>query len=187
MESSVGRRFAVASILAVVASVASASPAAARRLSFAERVDAQEAIERVYYSHQIGATLPFEKAVPRAVLEHKVELALRRSAALERFWHEPITAEALRAEALRIAQSTRFPARLREIYAALGHDDFLFEECFARGILAERLVRSFYSGGDAVGDSARLSRSAAGVVAGAGTEPFDTWWRRVEPDLDPGS
>jgi len=36
------------------------------------RVQAQEAIERVYYSHQIGAKRPFEQAVPRSVLEEKV-------------------------------------------------------------------------------------------------------------------
>src|SRR5437867_13033778 len=36
-----------------------------RSLTFEDRVAAQEAIERVYYSHQIGATLSFEEAVPR--------------------------------------------------------------------------------------------------------------------------
>ncbi|HMC81802.1 MAG TPA: hypothetical protein VKL61_01055, partial [Candidatus Polarisedimenticolia bacterium] len=37
----------------------------ARELTFEERVDAQRAIARVYYSHQIGATQPFDEAVPR--------------------------------------------------------------------------------------------------------------------------
>ena len=48
------------------------TPALARDLSFEDRVRAQEAIERVYYAHQIGATKPFEQAVPRDVLEKKV-------------------------------------------------------------------------------------------------------------------
>ena len=43
-----------------------------RDLSFAERVEAQRAIERVYYSHQLGATQPFEEATPAALLEKKV-------------------------------------------------------------------------------------------------------------------
>ena len=36
--------------------------AAARELTFDQRVDAQEAIERVYYSHRIGTTRSFEEA-----------------------------------------------------------------------------------------------------------------------------
>src|SRR6266849_5681129 len=52
--------------------VCSGVEASARDLTFEERVKAQEAIERVYYSHQIGATKGFEEAVPRAVLEKKV-------------------------------------------------------------------------------------------------------------------
>ena len=34
----------------------------ARELTFEDRVDAQAAIERVYYAHQIGTTTPFEAA-----------------------------------------------------------------------------------------------------------------------------
>ncbi len=43
------------------------SESAARNspLTFEERVRAQEAIERVYYAHQIGTKLTFEEAVPR--------------------------------------------------------------------------------------------------------------------------
>ena len=36
-----------------------------RQLTFQERVEAQQAIERVYYSHQIGAAKKwFEEAIP---------------------------------------------------------------------------------------------------------------------------
>jgi hypothetical protein len=51
-------------------------PAHARDLTFEERVRAQEAIERVCYSHQIGAEAPFEQAVPRTVIEQKVRPVL---------------------------------------------------------------------------------------------------------------
>src|SRR2546422_9105026 len=37
-------------------------------LTFEERVEGQEAIERVYYAHQIDASRRFEEAVPRRVL-----------------------------------------------------------------------------------------------------------------------
>lgn len=58
----------------------------ARDVTFEERVACQEAIERVYYSHQIRATKPFEEAVPRNVLENKVRTYLRQSMALEELW-----------------------------------------------------------------------------------------------------
>src|SRR5262249_5130072 len=156
---------------------------------------AQRAIERVYYSHQTGATLPVEQAVPQELLEHKVRTYLRESAALEKYYRSAITGEALRREAERIVASTRFPDRLREIDAALGHDPFLFEECFARPVLVERLLRSFYShdarfsvpaaqgnvqddrsaAADAHAPAGR-SHPAAGISRPQG---FEDWWRRV--------
>jgi hypothetical protein len=54
-----------------------ATTAAARSLSFEDRVLAQEAIDRVYYSHQIGATKSFEEAIPRETLERKVRIYLQ--------------------------------------------------------------------------------------------------------------
>ena len=35
-----------------------------REISFQQRVEAQDAIKRVYYSHQIDARRTFEEAVP---------------------------------------------------------------------------------------------------------------------------
>ena len=122
------------------------SSARERGLSFEERVRAQEAIERVYYSHQLEAAAPFEKAVPRAVLEAKVTRYLKQSAALEEVWRTPVTGAMLEAELRRIASRTRDPERLREIYSALGDDSILIQECFARAALVERLTRSFFEG-----------------------------------------
>jgi hypothetical protein len=59
-------------LFAIVLTCSSFTPILARTLSFEERVRAQEAIERVYYSHQIGATRPFEDAMPRSRIEEKV-------------------------------------------------------------------------------------------------------------------
>jgi len=114
--------------------------AAAREPSFEERVRAQDAIERVYYRHQIGATRAFEEAVPRALLEKKVAAYLERSASLESVRHAPLTQEMLRSELARIRKSTRFPERLAEIEEALHHDADLIAECLARPVLVERLL-----------------------------------------------
>src|SRR5438034_7469217 len=94
----------------------------ARDLTFEDRVKAQEAIERVYYSHQIGATKPFEEAVPPWVLEQRVTTYLKESVALEEFWHTPVTADMLRGETERMARQTRTPVRIQELYNAIGND-----------------------------------------------------------------
>src|SRR5262245_7184897 len=123
-----------------------ALPVFARELSFEERVKAQRVIEKVYYAHQIGTTRPFDEAVPRSILEKKVQTYLRQSVALEKFWQTPVTAPALQSEMHRIAKETHFAGRLREIYAALGHDFFLVQECVARPVLVDRLARNFLAG-----------------------------------------
>src|SRR5437899_292509 len=125
--------------------VASTGITSARDLTLEERIQAQEAFERVYYSHQEGTTKPFEEAVPRAVLERKVRTMLEQSAALEAIWNRPVTAEALQRETERIAHGTRMAERLRELYAALGNDAFLFQETVARAALVERLARSSFA------------------------------------------
>src|SRR5213594_2764659 len=96
----------------------SASLLQARDLTFQDRVQAQEAIERVYYSHQIGAALPFERAVPRAAIEAKVRRTLKLSGALERIWNAPVTRLALERELQRIARDSRLADQLEEIYRA---------------------------------------------------------------------
>ena len=68
--------------VALVVLTASAAEAQGRELTFADRVAAQEAIERVYYSHQIGAERSFEEAVPRERLERKVVKDWTRTAGL---------------------------------------------------------------------------------------------------------
>ncbi len=151
-------RLAVVSLLLLSAFFTSS--ARERSLSFEERVRAQEAIERVYYSHQLEVTEPFEKAVTRRVLEAKVTRALKQSAALEQVWRTPVTAPMLAAELERIAADTRFPDRLHEIYAALDNDSVLIQECFARPALVERLSRSFFEGDRGLHAAARAEAEA---------------------------
>ena len=80
-------RYAVLCLtLAIVVFRIAAIAASARDWSFDERGKAQAAIERVYYSHETGASKPFEQAAPRAFLEKKVHKYLRETAALEKYW-----------------------------------------------------------------------------------------------------
>ena len=122
-----------------------AAPPTPRALTFQDRVRAQEAIERVYYSHQLGVTKPFEQAVPRDVLEAKVRKYLDETTALEAQWRTSVTDEMLQRELARMAGGTRMPERLLELYAALGNDPFLVKECLARATLVDRLAHNFYA------------------------------------------
>ena len=76
----------------------------------------------------------------QAQLEKKVKDYLRNSQELEDYWQRPITADQLQAEMDRMAQHTKQPEVLRELFAALGNDPFVIAECLARPLLAERLL-----------------------------------------------
>src|SRR5438876_3325249 len=128
-----------------------ASYPVAARLTFAERVVYQRAIEQVYWRHRIW---PKERPDPKpsldavmsqAQLEKKVADYLRNSQALENYWRQPITAEQLQAEMDRMAQHTKQPEVLRELFSALENDPFVIAECVARPVLAERLLTGSYA------------------------------------------
>jgi N-acetylneuraminic acid mutarotase len=122
-----------------------------RALTFAERVIYQRAIEEVYWRHRIW---PTERSDPKpsldvvmsqAQIEKKVEDYLHDSQALEDYWQRPITAEQLQGEMDRMAQHTRQPEVLCELFAALENDPFVIAECLARPTLAERLLRDVHT------------------------------------------
>jgi hypothetical protein len=147
------------SVLGVVLLFPSNLPA--RDLSFDDRINAQEAIERVNYSHQIGASKPFEEAVQREVLEKKVRAYLKHTVALQTFWRTLVTAEMLHAEMERMARQTRMPGRLLEVYAALGNDPLLVQECIARPALVDRLSRNFFANDETIQAAARHEAEAS--------------------------
>src|SRR5438552_7462588 len=127
---------------------------AAAGLAFAERVAYQRAIEDVYWRHRIwprnGGERPDPKPLLDAVmsqaqLEKKVADYLRKSQALEDYWQRPITAEQLQAEMDRMAQHTKQPEVLHELFDALGYDPVVIAECLARPALADRLLTSSYA------------------------------------------
>src|SRR5206468_4627451 len=81
----------------------------------------------------------------RLLLEKKVTDYLLKSQALEEYWQRPITAEQLQAEMDRMAQHTKQPEILQELFDALGNDPFVIAECLARPALAERLITNWYA------------------------------------------
>ncbi len=116
-----------------------------RTLSFHDRLAAEEAIARVYYAHQLGALLPFEKAVPRSALEKRLIDSLERSAALEETWRVPVTSLSLQRELERIVRNSRSPDKLQEILTAMNGDVFLLMETLVRSTLVARLSESFFA------------------------------------------
>ena len=119
---------------------------AQRPLTLQERVSYQTAIEEVYWRHRIW---PKERPDPKpsldavmsqAQIEKKVRDYLRNSQAVADYWQRPIAAEQLQAEMDRMAQNTRQPEVLQELFEALGNDPFVIAECLARPVLAERLL-----------------------------------------------
>jgi N-acetylneuraminic acid mutarotase/subtilisin-like proprotein convertase family protein len=119
-----------------------------RTLTFAERVAYQRAIEEVYWRHRIWPTArpdskpSLDAVMSQAQLQKKVATYLRNSQALEDYWQRPITAEQLQAEMDRMAQYTKQPEVLRELFEALGNDPFVIAECLAGPVLSERLFKS---------------------------------------------
>src|SRR6266404_5542859 len=122
-----------------------------RTLTFAERVSYQRAIEEVYWRHRIwpkerpDAKPPLDAVMSQAQLERKVHDYLRNSQALEDYWQRPLTAEQLQAEMERMAQNTKQPEVLKELFDALGNDPFVIAECLAGPALANRLLTSWYA------------------------------------------
>jgi hypothetical protein len=117
-----------------------------RSLSLADRVVYQRAIEDVYWRHRIW---PKERPDPKpaldtvmsqAQLESKVAGYLHDSLVLEDDWQKPITANQLQAEMERMAQHTKQPDVLRELFEVLENDPFVIAECLARPVLAQRLL-----------------------------------------------
>ena len=124
------------------ASVAAPAIQKNRTLTFAERVAYQRAIEDVYWRHRIWPKAnpkpSLDVVMSQAQLEKKVADYMRNSQTLEHYWQRPLTAAQLQAEMDRMAQHTKQPEVLRELFEALGNDPFVIAECLARPLLAER-------------------------------------------------
>src|SRR5215471_10548140 len=117
-----------------------------RTLTFAERVTYQRAIEEVYWRHRIwpkerpDSKPSFDAVMSQAQLQKKVADYMGESQMLEDYWQRPITPKQLQAEMDRMAQHTKQPQVLREIFQSLGDDASVVAECLARPLLAHRLL-----------------------------------------------
>src|SRR5439155_7375423 len=124
---------------------------AAAGLTFEERVAYQRAIEEVYWRHRIwrkerpDPKPSLDTVMSQAQIEQKVADYLRKSLALEDYWQRPIAGEQLQAEMNRMAQQTKQPEVLRELYEALDNDPLVIAECLARPVLAERTLATVAS------------------------------------------
>ena len=122
-----------------------AAPSQSRQLFFEDRVASQRAIEEVYWRHRIwpkerpDPKPPLDAVMSQATIEQKVQDYLRHSELLEQERQMPITPEQLQAEMDRMAQHTKQPEVLREVFAALGNDPFVIAECLAKPVLVGRL------------------------------------------------
>ena len=130
--------------------------APAGAISLTDRVRYQTAIEEVYWQHRIW---PKERSGPKPVLsevmsaaqiEKKVQNYLQNSEVLRRMAHQ-ITAADLQAEMDRMAQHTKDPEMLHELFRALGNDPFVIAECLARQALSERLVTELRTNAESAG------------------------------------
>ena len=108
--------------------------------SLEDRISCHRAIEAVYARHRSLA-----REVPLVAVRRKAEDAVLKSAALQRFWGVALTDAQLQAELDRMAVHSKAPDVLRELFAALGDDPGKAAECLARPLLADRLIRSYYS------------------------------------------
>lgn len=178
------KKDALAVISSLILGFASLSIVARQPLTFEERVKAQEAIERVYYSHRIwpkenpGPKPPFKRMVTQDILEGKVTDYLTKSAALDNLWQKPIQPEQLQAEMDRMVRDSQDPTTLKELFAALNNDPYLIAECLARPVVAETLLRNHFLKNSALGNA----------VASIGGPRYDEaayqqWWNAEETNV----
>src|SRR5262245_56350624 len=112
-------------------------------LSFEDRLAATTALERVYYKYRLwpkenpGKKPAFEELISQQQLREKVELSLLESAALDQYWHRPLTSDQLQAELNRMIRNSKDPDKLQELFAALHFDPFLIAECIVRPVVAD--------------------------------------------------
>ncbi len=105
-----------------------------RTLTFEERVAHQRAIEEVYWRHRLwpkerpDSKPSLDAVMSQEQLEKKVEDYLHNSQVLEDHWQRPITTDQLQAEMDRMAQNTKQPKVLQELFEALGNDPFVIAE-----------------------------------------------------------
>jgi Putative binding domain, N-terminal/Galactose oxidase, central domain/Kelch motif len=115
-----------------------------RQITIEERVQYQAAIEQVYWKYRFWPSADsvakprLDAVLSTAQIEEKVMRYLKTSETLERNG-QTLAPQQLQAEITRMANQTRRPEMLRELWAVLGNDPFIIAECLARPVLLDRL------------------------------------------------
>ncbi len=173
------------------------APAARSAPSLEERAAYQRRIEELRYREMAttGGTTAlsdFDKAVPNAATVEKVRDQLRLAHALERVWGHRISQTDLAAELDRVLTTTRDPATLRALFAALDNDPDAIACCLLEPLLVRRLAHRFYwwdpmIHGDlkARAEAELAAADADGTPGGFSGETTETEWRRGD-DSDGG-
>jgi hypothetical protein len=164
-----------------------------KTLTFAERVAYQRAIEEVYWRHRIWpkenrqVKPSLDAVMSQTQIEKKVEDYLRDSQLVGDYWQRPIIPEQLQTEMERMAQHTKQPEILRELFAALGDNPFVIAECLARPALADRLLSDRSSTGGRI-DRPPVRRAEAELlpharVVGPEEEPLQSQAARADNEV----
>ncbi len=141
-----------------------------RTLTFAERVAYQRAIEEVYWRHRIWSKEnrdpkpSLDAVMSPAQLEKRVENYLRKSQLVADQRGSAITASELQAEMDRMAQHTKEPDVLRELFEALGDDPHVIAECLARPILVEHVIAGLNAHHESLAKVLESSRDGAAYL-----------------------
>jgi len=134
-----------------VVNAAQSGPTNSKGLTIEQRADCLKAIERIYYDNRIWPKEnkqpkpAFESVMKDEMFRQRAENVVQQSNALGYYWNRPLTESQLQAELNRMAQYTKSPKVLRQLFTALNNDPYLIAECIARPNLAERFLHEWYS------------------------------------------
>ncbi|NDD40602.1 MAG: hypothetical protein EB082_19700, partial [Verrucomicrobia bacterium] len=111
-------------------------------VSVGELVDDRLAVERVYYAKQVGAKAPFEQAVPRSVIERRVQQELLKERVLKSVYRLEITPKLVDEEVARIERSTMAGDMLAQIKLSLANNAERFARSVAKPLVVDRVLRA---------------------------------------------
>ncbi|MBN2383320.1 proprotein convertase P-domain-containing protein [bacterium] len=120
-------------------------------LTFEQRLEAQRAIERVFYRHRLwpgkdqSKKPVFEDAVSPEEIALKVRETLKKSSLLNDYWKTPITGALLQSELNRMIRQSKDPDMLRELFEVLNNDAYIIVECLVRPFLVDQLIREKFA------------------------------------------
>src|SRR4029434_8340767 len=99
---------------------------------------------RIWPKENPGPKPSLDAVMSQVQIGKKVEHYLLNSQAVEDNYKEPLSAAQWQGEMDRMAQNTKQPEVLRELFEALGNDPVAIAECLARAVLLERMTSDLH-------------------------------------------